>query len=265
VQFAQRLLSTRGGTIALSLMAAVLAAVILITYLNRYRDSVKASSVPVDVLVAKGVIEAGTSGEVIASQSMYQISSQAKGDVSEGAITDPATLKGRVATADIFPGEQLTTAKLTVSESTSLSNSITEDQRAITLPMDSSRGMTKQLQVGDHVDLYGGFNVQAVGRNGVQDSSAPAKPIVKLIIPDVQVLAIPSSGGSSGSSTSQVTLRLTDQQAAEAAYASDNGILWVTLRPKANAAPSSPDIVTIETLLFDVPPVRVYKALGGQQ
>jgi Flp pilus assembly protein CpaB len=242
-------------------MAAILAAVILITYLNRYRDSVKASSVPVNVLVAKGVIEAGTSGEVIASQSMYQVTSQSQGDVSEGAITDPATLKGRVATADIFPGEQLTTAKLTVSESTSLANSITEDQRAITLPVDSSRGMTSQLQAGDHVDVYGGFNVQAVGRNGVQDASASSKPIVKLIIPDVQVLAVPSSANGKG----QITLKLTDQQAADAAFAADNGILWVTLRPKANASASSPDVVTIETLLFGVPSIRVYKSLGGQQ
>lgn len=261
MQFAQRLLSTRGGTIALSLMAAILAAVILITYLNRYRDSVKASSVPVQVLVAKGVIESGTSGEVIASQGMYQLTSQPKGDVAEGAITDPAALKGRVATADVFPGEQLTTAKLTVSDSTSLANSITEDQRAITLPVDSSHGMTNQLQPGDHVDLYGGFNIQAVGRNGVQDASAPSKPIVKLIIPDVQVLAVPSSGSGKG----QITLKLTDQQAADAAFATDNGILWVTLRPKANATASSPDIVTIETLLFDVQPIRVYKALGGKQ
>jgi hypothetical protein len=50
MQFAQRLLSTRGGTIALSIMAAVLAAVILVTYLNRYRDSVKQSGVPVTVV-----------------------------------------------------------------------------------------------------------------------------------------------------------------------------------------------------------------------
>src|SRR6188768_1740281 len=115
-------------------MAAVLAAVILIAYLHRYRQSVQDGSVPVTILVAKGLIEKGTSGDIIASQDLYQVSTLPKGEVADGALTDPATLKGRVTTADIFPGEQLTTAKLTVSESTSLANSITEDQRAITLP-----------------------------------------------------------------------------------------------------------------------------------
>jgi Flp pilus assembly protein CpaB len=263
VQFAQKLLSTRGGTIALSLMAAALAAVILITYLNRYRDSVRGSSVPVNVLVAKSLIEGGTSGEVIASQGLYQISSQPKSEVAEGAITDPATLNDRVATTAIFPGEQITTAKMTVSESTSLANGITEDQRAITLPIDGAHGMVRQLQVGDHIDIYGGFNVQAVGRNGVQDPATPSKAIIKLIVPDVEVVAIPTSSRS-GSGKSSLTMQMTDKQAADAAFAADNGVLWAVLRPKANGTVSSEDIVTIETLLFDVPAVKVMRSLGGK-
>jgi len=48
------------------------------------------------------------------------------------------------------------------------------------------------------------------------------------------------------------------------AFAADNGVLWVMLRPRANAAAASPDIVSIETVLFGVPTVRVYKQLGGR-
>src|SRR5215216_815331 len=138
MQFAQRLLSTRGGTIALSLMAAVLAAVILVAYLHRYRESVKESGVPVTILTAKSLIEKGTSGEVIATQDLYQVSTTPKGEVSNGAITDPDVLKGRVATADIYPGEQLTAAKLSTGAASSLANRITADQRAVTLPIDSA-------------------------------------------------------------------------------------------------------------------------------
>ena len=157
MQAAQRLLSTRGGTIAVSAVAAALAAVILVAYLHRYRDSVRNSGVPVTVLVAKGLIEKGTSGDIIASQDLYQVSTLPKGEVTEGAITDPATLKGRVTTTDVFPGEQLTAANVETGGSTSLANRITGDERAVTIPIDAAHGMAGNISAGDHVDIYAGF------------------------------------------------------------------------------------------------------------
>ena len=268
MQFAQRLLSTRGGTIALSVMAAVLAGAILLAYLHRYRESVNAASTHVTVLTANGLIKKGTSGDIIASENLYGVSEQAQGDVVDGAITDPAALKGRVATEDIFPGEQLTASKLAVSTSASLSNQITEDERAVNIPVDATHGMLGQIEVGDHVDLYAGFNVQAVGSNGVQDASTPSRPVLKLLVPDVLVLGTPSSssGGLGGGSNSKsmLTLRLNDKDAAGAAFTAENGVLWVTLRPRANAEAPSPDIVSVETVLFGVPPVKVEKQLGAK-
>jgi Flp pilus assembly protein CpaB len=267
VQFAQKLLSTRGGTIVLSLAAAALAAVILITYLHRYRESVRESNVNVSVLVAKGVISKGTSGDIIATQGLYQVSDRARGDVVDGAITDPATLKGRVATEDIYPGEQLTAAKLGVSTSTSLANRISGDERAVTLPIDSAHGMIGQLEAGDHVDVYAGFNVQQFRLNGGFQEEGPERPVLKLISADVLVLAVPTSGSGGiggGSGKTRLVVRMTDKQAADAAFAADNGILWAVLRPRANADAPSPSIVSVETLLFGVPPLKVYKSLGGQ-
>ena len=46
MQMAQRMLSTRGGTIAIGLFAAVLAAVILVSYLHRYRSSLNEAAQP---------------------------------------------------------------------------------------------------------------------------------------------------------------------------------------------------------------------------
>ena len=57
MQFAQRLLATRGGTIAVSGVAAVLAAIVFVAYLQRYRTSLKSASAPVTVLEAKNFIE----------------------------------------------------------------------------------------------------------------------------------------------------------------------------------------------------------------
>jgi pilus assembly protein CpaB len=247
-------------------MAAVLAAVILVAYLHRYRDSVRNSGVPVTILVAKGLIEKGTSGDIIASSDLYQVSTLPKGEVADGAITDPASLKGRVTTADIFPGEQLTAANLETGGATSMANRITGDERAVTVPIDVAHGMVGEISAGDHVDIYGGFNVKKLNADGTPDTAAAERPVLKLLVADVLVLEAPDSGsngiGASGGK-SQLTLRMNDQQAATTAFSADNGILWAFLRPKVNADTTSPDIVSLETVLFGVPSVAVVKSLGG--
>jgi hypothetical protein len=58
---------------------------------------------------------------------------------------------------------------------------------------------------------------------------------------------------------------MSEEDAAKVAFSADNGIVWVVLRPPAGAEPTTPDIVTIETILFGVPPVAVEKSLGARQ
>jgi pilus assembly protein CpaB len=261
MQFAQRLLSTRGGTIALSVMAGILAAVILVAYLHRYRASVRDAGVPVTILTAKSLIEKGTSGEVIATQDLYQVSTTPKGQVASGAITDPDTLKGRIAIEDIYPGEQLSVAKLSSGAAASLANKITGDQRAVTLPVESAHGMIGKISSGDHVDIYGGFNVRPLRRDGTPMPGGVDRPVVKLLEENVFVLEVPEAGSTG---KAQLTVRVDDRAAANLAFASDNGVLWAVLRPRANSTATSPDIVTLETLLFGVPPTAAIRSFGAK-
>jgi pilus assembly protein CpaB len=268
MQHAQRLLSTRGGTIAVSILAAVLAAIILVLYLNRYRASVRSAGTPVTVLVAKGVIEKGTSGQVVATQDLYRTSTLSKSEVADGAITDPDALKGKVAGADIFPGEQLTTAKFSGSDTGSLANRITEEQRVLTVPVDGAHGMIGQVQTGDHIDIYAGFNVRRLSADGRPEPGVAERAVLRLIAEDVLVLNAPeggSGGGISGGGKARLTLRVSDQDAAKLAFTADNGIVWAVLRPRANAAPASPNIVSVETVLFGIPSTAVVRSLGAKQ
>ena len=105
---------SRGWTLALGIGAAALAAILLIAYLVQYRSSVNDSTAPSPVLVAKNLIPKGTSGTVIAEKQLFQAATLSKDDLKVGAISDPAYLNGRVAVADIFPGQQITTADLSV-------------------------------------------------------------------------------------------------------------------------------------------------------
>jgi Flp pilus assembly protein CpaB len=266
VEFAQKLLSTRGGTVAVSGAAAVLAAVVLLVYLNRYRESVKDSTKPVSILVATDLIEKGTSGTVIGTQELFQVSSTPKSEVKEGAITDPSALRGRAAVDDIYPGQQLTTADFTATTSDAFANRLTAAERAMSIPVDPAHGLVGDVRTGDHVDIFGAFNVKALKADGTVDPQTAERAVVKLIVEDVLVLkaADEGAGATGGGQHARITLRVSDEQAAQIAFSSENGRIWMVLRPKAGARPTTPDIVTMETLLFGVKPVTVMRSLGGQ-
>jgi pilus assembly protein CpaB len=267
VQFAQRLLSTRMGTIVVSAAAALLAAAILLLYLARYRDSLNVASQPVRVLVANALIEKGTPGGVVGTQGLYAAQSTPRTDVEEGAITDPALLRGRVAVDDIYPGKQLTLADFSAVGSDALGTRISEDQRAMSISLDSARGMIGSVQPGDHIDVFAGFNVKRLNPDGTPDPDATERPVLKLLLEDVLVLGAPvetkAGFGAAQNQTSNVTLRVTHEQAAQLAFAADNGKIWVVLRPRAGATPTRPDLVSLETVLFGMKPVTVVRSFGG--
>jgi Flp pilus assembly protein CpaB len=265
----QKLLATRGGTVAVAGGAALLATLIFVIYLNSYRNSVNDSGEPVAVLIAKSLIPKGMSGDLIGSQELFQPTTAPKDQVKDGAVTDPATLRGRVTTEDIFPGQQLTTADFSTTTTDAIATRITGDQRAVSIPLDEAHGLIGHVRAGDHVDILGGFNIVRIDRKGVPfQQGGSARPVLKLLMENILVLEVPTDAGGGlggGSKEANVVLRLSDQQAAELAFASDNGKIWFSLRPQSGGQPAAPSFVTLETLLLGVKPITVLRSFGGQQ
>ena len=108
MEFAGRLVSTRRGTLLVARSIALLAGASILVYLNSYRESLKSQGALVTVLVAKGTIEKGTSGSVVAAKDLYTATTIRESQLLEGAISDPAALRDRVATREIFDAAQLT-------------------------------------------------------------------------------------------------------------------------------------------------------------
>ena len=263
----QKLLATRGGTAAVAGAAALLAFVIFLLFMNQYRSSVDESSEPVGVLIAKSLIPKGMSGDLIGAQELFQPTTTPKGQVKDGAVSDPASLRGRVAVEDIYPGQQLTTSDFSTTTTDAIATKITGDQRAVAIPLDEAHGLIGHVRAGDRVDILGGFNVVRVDRRGVPiQSGGAARPVLKLLMENVLVLEVPADAGGGlggGSQEANVILRLTNEEAAQLAFASDNGKVWFSLRPQSGANPAAPSFVTLETLLLGVKPVTVMKSLGG--
>jgi Flp pilus assembly protein CpaB len=221
-----KLFTTRQGTVLLGVIAAVIAAIALIVYLNNYRDSVKGGNTAVPVLVASKLIQKGTTGDVLRTNPSYYSSTNiAKSNVESGAIQDPATLSGQVATVDISPGQQLTASDFGPTSSSSITNNLNPNQRAVVVQLGTPQSVGGQITAGSHVDFW--------VLSSAQGSSGVSRPVAKLLFQNMYVLGI--NGGN-------VTLRATPTQSGQIIYASTNDQIWLVLRPAIGTSPKPPVI-----------------------
>jgi pilus assembly protein CpaB len=259
MQFATKLVSTRRGTLIVALLIALLAGASILLYLNSYRDSLKAQGAMVTVLVAKESIPKGTAGNVVAAKDLYTVTTIRESQVLDGALSDPASLRDKVAAREIFEGAQLTATDFGAAGD-SLAAQLTETERVVSVPLDSAHGLIDGIEVGNRVDVYAGFNVIPLGADGRPINGGQARPMLRRILANVPVLAL----GDKSKGSTNVSLGVDDVEAAKVAFASDNGKLWLALRPSAGAKASRPGIVTVETVLLGVPPVQILRSVGGR-
>ena len=189
MQLATKLVSTRRGTLIAALLIALLAGASILLYLNSYRDSLKAQGALVTVLVAKQTIPKGTSGSVVASKDLYTVTTIRESQLLEGAMSDPATLRDKVATREIFEGAQLTATDF-VAGGDSLAAQLTDRERIVSVPLDSAHGMIDGIEPGNRVDVYAGFNVIPLGADGRPINGGQARPMLRQILADVPVVAV---------------------------------------------------------------------------
>ena len=240
----ERLTTSRGGAVLLGIVAAVIAAILLIVYITNYRSSVKSDNAPLTVLVAKRLIPAGTTGAQIGRKQLYVLSSKPKDQIQTGALTDPGALSGQTAAADIFPGQQLTSANFTagaapgdVSATGGLSSQLKANQRAVVIQIDVLNGNLSNLQPGDRVDIY-------------QEIAGSSGTIIKLFRANVPVLQVNSGGdASTGTVTGQIVLSVPARDSADVLFASKHTTLSFALRPAKGSTPTPPETASKQTML----------------
>ncbi len=225
-------LSSKNGTFAVAGLLALIAAGALLVFLREYRNDLTGSD-PVQVLVARSLVPKGTPGDIVASDELYKLERIKNSQLEDGAITDPDELAGKVVAADIHPGHQLRSSDFATGRAAQAR--LSGFQRAMSVPVDASRGMIGNIEAGDRVDVVVTF-----------DSSGVGPSVARIAARNVLVLSIPDKaegGGSLSSSDQAATLRVDDDDAAAIAAAVDGGNVWLVLRPAVGARSHSTDAV----------------------
>jgi Flp pilus assembly protein CpaB len=109
---------------------------------------------------------------------------------------------------------------------------IPEGKQAVAVQVPFVAGLAGYARAGDLVNVYGVVDEKAAG-------ATPAPPASKLILSNVEVLAVtgPAPGGDSGNAT--YLLALDANQAEQAIFFAKFQSMWLTLVPKGQA-PQSP-------------------------
>jgi Flp pilus assembly protein CpaB len=235
-------LTTRNGALSVAVVAAGLAAILVFAAINSARKDDAVSSAPSTVLVANQLIPKGSSGQALAQQHLFRVARVSDQALVPGAVSDISQLREKVATQDIYPGQQIS-AQTFSGAGGALSAKLAAEDRAVSVPLDASHGLIGEVSAGDHVDVLAGFNVQT--------GSGGSRPVMRALATNISVLKVEKSSGGS-SANANVTLRVSAAMATKLAFASDNGKVWIVLRPAAGAKEIRPSIVSVNSLLFGV-------------
>jgi Flp pilus assembly protein CpaB len=214
-------LSSRGGTLLVAALLSLLAGAALLVFLRQYREDVTSTD-RARVVVAASLVPKGTPGDVILEKRMYRIARVRTDDVLDGALTDPADLKGQAVTSDVFPGHQLTLGDLQDAKG-KLPSQLADYDRAMTVPVDRAHGMVGKIDEGDRVDVI-----------TTTDSQTGGITIATVAVRGALVMAVPSDDNNS-TRQQQVTIRVPDRAAQTIAAAADGGKVWLVLRPPVGA------------------------------
>jgi pilus assembly protein CpaB len=224
-----RVTTTRGGAIAIGVGVAVIAAILLIVYISRYKSSVDSTAAATPVLVAKNLIPKGTPGTAVQTKGLYQSTSVPADKVEPGAISDPNALSGRLAIADIYPGAQLTLNNFSAEASGALNAQLSGNERGVTLAIDGVRGSLANIASGDHVDIY-----TQITRNG--------ELVIQLFRGNVTVLQAPGAAGGN------VVLKVNTGDAANVLFAAAQTTLYFVIRPASGATPTAKTLANLSTV-----------------
>lgn len=200
---------------------------------------------PTSVLVVAQPVPAGTEAEALGE--LVEVRKVPAATVVPGAVTDLRTLEGRVAAADLVPGEQLVNARFVPPEERRTGVEVPAGLHQLTIALEPRRVVGGRLQAGDTVGVFISLNAD--------DKPAQATHLTlhKVLVTDVrggprQVTGEDGEETESPPAESvMVTLALPAVDAEKVVYAAEYERIWLSVEPE-DAPQDGTRIVTPEVI-----------------
>lgn len=228
-----------GGIAALLL--AVIGTVLLVTYVQGADKRAQQGLDPINVLVAKERIPAGTKAEDM--QAKVKVETLPQSAVAPGTLSALSDQEGKVTAADLQPGEQLLGVKLVSPKDLAPGTvPVPEGLQEATFVLSPERILGGRIEAGDTVTVFASFKLDDAVPSG---ANLPAgltgwKDFTELLYHDVLVTAVqqaaPDAEKSAGTDkgvalpngSAYVTVALSDANAAKMVYGAEFGTLWLS-------------------------------------
>ena len=229
--------------LVLAIAVGLLAAFLALRYINGARAEVEATDQPVEVLVAQQDLPAGITAEELANEKYVALVRVPRRYVADGAISSDAAIAGKVLTAPLSRGEQITNSRFSLPAAAGLAFAVPADYVAVAMPNTDSRGVAGLLRPGDTVAVYATF----------EPEGGLGEAVTKLMLRKARVLAVgtattpaeaqsaeetqPATGArfsNAGSAQDSklaetVTLALSPADAEKLVFANEEGRVWLAL------------------------------------
>jgi pilus assembly protein CpaB len=213
---------------------------------------------PVDVLVVKAPIPAGTSVEsMAASLAIEQVPASA---VTGSALRSLDSSKGKVSAVDLVPGEQLVSERLVKPEDIKPSGAlqIPAGLQEVSFQLQPDRVVGGRLAPGDHVGVF--INLDKGGQDEKPDAETTELTVRKALVTAVQRAPQPAATAQPAPNATadpnaqdpqdttlptgnfMITIAVGDVDAAKVVFAAEYAKMWLSKEP-TNAKDSGPRII----------------------
>ena len=226
------------GTAAIAL--AIVGALLIIFYAQGADQRAMATTKPVDILVVKTAIPAGTPvNEMAASLVVEKVPAAG---VSKSALSTLDNKAGTVSAVDLVPGEQLLAERLVAPEEVKAEGTVKVPAglQEVSFQVEPKRVVGGRINVGDHVGFFLSFDNGAYKAKG--EDATTQLTVHKALVTAVQRAPQAASAEKAEDGTNPqdtalpegsllLTVAVNDVDAGKIVFASEFGRIWLTKEP----------------------------------
>jgi pilus assembly protein CpaB len=228
-----------------ALVLAVLGAVLINGYVQGADARALAGVRTESVLVVMKPVAAGTAvdrlGDSVATKAIPATA------VASGALTSLADLKGRVASVDLVPGEQLLRTRFVAPAAVQKTGAVAvpKGMQEVTVQLSPDRVVGGKIQPGEAVAVYFSF----AGTNGTAGTTKLV--FQSVLVTDVQGAPAPTDGKTGQAAPTGSLLVTLARPAADVQriiYAAQYGTIWLSSEPADSVAGALPTVTREDVL-----------------